>query len=288
MSAIRLHSPPALRLIDVSVFGEHDPDSAHPLLDEVSFSVSAGERVNVVGVNGSGKSTLARLIAGLYTGWRGGAIERGFAGNAASPIVLQRPESQLFGETPGEEVQFALEWRQVPQDQIDMRVTRALDAVGLLRHANTGWNRLSGGQKQLAAIAAAVACESPLLVFDEATSMLDEENRRIVIRLTDELQKRGTAVIWVTQRLDELQPNTRTVALADGQICYDGDGRTFLYGKPGEASPCEKSGLRLPYMATLALAWRSAGKLVDPLPVTDEEWQEVLYDGQRGTAFSQI
>lgn len=288
LSAQRYASSAALRLIDVSVFGEHDPDCANPLLDEVSFTLSAGERVNIVGVNGSGKSTLARLIAGLYTGWKGGAIDRGFAGNSASPIVLQRPESQLFGETPREEVQFVLEWRQVPQEQVDASVERALAAVGLLNYADTSWNRMSGGQKQLAAVAAAVACDSPLLVFDEATSMLDEVNRQSVLKLADDLQRRGTAIIWVTQRLDELKPYERTVAIAEGQIRYDGDGRTFLYGKLGEASPCESSGLRLPYMAALALAWRSIGQLADPLPVTDEEWQEVLSDGLRDTAFSRL
>jgi energy-coupling factor transporter ATP-binding protein EcfA2 len=274
-----------LRLTNVSVFGDHDPDSAKPLLDGVTLTISPGERLNLVGVNGSGKSTLARLIAGMYSGWKGGVMERGFAGQAAAPIVLQRPESQLFGETPREEVQFALEWRQVPHEQVGARVKQALEAVGLLPYADAGWASLSGGQKQLAAIAAAVASESPLIVFDEATSMLDEINRLKVLKLADTLQRKGTAVVWVTQRLDELKPDDRTIALAEGKIRFDGDGRSFLYGQYGETSPCELCGLRLPYMATLALAWRSAGLLSDPLPVTDEEWQEVLGDGQRAATF---
>src|SRR5690606_24730156 len=172
---------------------------------------------------------LARLIAGLYDGWRGGEIERGYAGMRASPVVLQRPQSQLFGETPREEVQFALEWQQVPPEEIAEKANRALEAVGLTDCADTRWEGLSGGQMQLAAIAAAAACESPLLVFDEATSMLDEANRDAVLSLARQRHRQGTAIVWVTQRLDEIGPADRVIALVDGRLHYDGNGRTFLH-----------------------------------------------------------
>ncbi len=268
-----------MRLFGVTVHA--DSEAAAPMLDEISLSLAAGEWIHVVGVNGCGKSTLARLLAGLYDGWRGGEIDRAFAGMRAAPVVLQRPQSQLFGETPREEVQFALEWHQVPPDRIANRVNRALEAVGLSDWADTRWEGLSGGQMQLAAIAAAAACESPLLLFDEATSMLDDANRGAVIKLARDRHRRGTAIVWVTQRLDEIGAADRVVALADGRLLYDGDGRTFLYGKQDEGSPCEACGLRLPYLAEAAREMKRRGRLANPLPLSDEEWREVLGDARR-------
>lgn len=276
------HSPFPLQLFGVSVYAGSESGAADPLLDEVTLRVEAGEWIHIVGVNGSGKSTLARLLAGLYDGWRGGAIDRGFAGAKTSPVVLQRPQAQLFGETPREEVQFALEWHQVEPALMGERVERALAAVGLSAVADVRWEGLSGGQMQLAAIAAATACESPLLVFDEATSMLDEANRDTVLKLARGLQHAGTAVLWVTQRLDEIGADDRTVALSGGRIEYDGDGRTFLYGAHDRQSPCEACGLRLPYMAALALELRRMGRLSEPLPVSEDEWREVWGNAQVG------
>jgi len=263
-----------MQLFGVTVHA--DSEAAAPMLDEISLSLAAGEWIHVVGVNGCGKSTLARLLAGLYDGWRGGEIDRGFAGMRAAPVVLQRPQSQLFGETPREEVQFALEWHQVPPDRIADRVNRALEAVGLSDWADTRWEGLSGGQMQLAAIAAAATCESPLLVFDEATSMLDDANRTAVIKLARDRHRRGTAIVWVTQRLDEIGADDRVVALADGRLIYDGDGRTFLYGEQDGRSPCEACGLRLPYLAETAREMKRRGRMADPLPMSDEEWREVF------------
>jgi energy-coupling factor transporter ATP-binding protein EcfA2 len=123
-----------------------------------------------------------------------------------------------------------------------------------------------------------------LLVMDEATSMLDEENRDLVIQVVREIHREGTAVLWVTQRLDELEAEDRVVAIDSGRIAYDGGARAFLYGEPGSAgrdappesvSPCLRAGLRLPYLMELALELRRLGKLSDPLPMTEREWQRV-------------
>jgi energy-coupling factor transport system ATP-binding protein len=256
-----------------------------PILEEIELTFGAGEWVNVAGVNGSGKSTLARLLAGLHVEGCMGTIDRGFAGEYASPIVLQRPEAQLFGETPREEVQFALEWREVLPERMKELTERALSAAGLLELADMRWEGLSGGQKQLAAVAAASAMACPLIVFDEATSMLDDANRKAVKELAKDLQRQGTTVVWVTQRLDELDPEERTVAMAGGRIQYDGDCRTFFYGSSERQSPCEACGLRLPCMAAFALELKKRGRLNDPLPMTDQEWREVWGNEPAGAGF---
>jgi energy-coupling factor transporter ATP-binding protein EcfA2/energy-coupling factor transporter transmembrane protein EcfT len=237
---------------DLSVYGDKESAELSPRLSHVNLTISPGEWIVVVGVNGSGKSTLVRILAGLYPAEMVGEVARGFAGEAASPIVLQQPRAQLFGETPREEVMFALEWKGIEAEEIPLLTEEALVRTGLMVHADEPWERLSGGQQQLAAIAAATATATPLIILDEVTSMLDEANRSIVMDQARELHRNGTAVIWVTQRLDELELDTRVVALGEGSVVYDGRAQDFLYGIEGEASPCERCGLRLPYMAAFA------------------------------------
>ncbi|TJY43080.1 ABC transporter ATP-binding protein [Cohnella pontilimi] len=273
-----------LLLDGVSVAVTNEAGDLAALLDNVDLSLNPGEWLNVVGVNGSGKTTLARILAGLYVEGSAGSLSRGFAGESASPIVLQRPEAQLFGETPREEVLFALEWRQVPSHEIAGRTEETLRMTGLLELADVRWEGLSGGQRQLAAVAAAAACSAPLIVFDEAASMLDETNRAVVLGLARELHQQGTAIVWVTQRLDELMPGDRVIAMADGRVIYDGLVRAFFYGdeeNPDGLTPCESCGLRLPYMSALALQWKRAGRWSGLLPVTQQEWREVWGNAER-------
>ncbi|RKP55542.1 ABC transporter ATP-binding protein [Cohnella endophytica] len=283
---MKKRSAERMTLKDVSVYGENELDEAQVRLENITLSISAGEWLNVVGVNGSGKSTLVRLLAGLHTFGAVGELERGFAGERGSPIVLQQPKAQLFGETPREEIVFALEWRGIEGQEIAAQAERALERAGLSELADEPWSRLSGGQQQLAAIAAATAsvADAALVVLDEVTSMLDESNRDSVLRMVRGLHREGTAIVWVTQRLEELVPEARVVALREGTVFFDGRARDFLYGEavgvpaadPSPVSPCLRAGLRLPYLATLAIELRKLGKLNDPLPVTSEEWRKVM------------
>jgi len=281
-----------LRLDSATVFAAGEEEDRVALLRDISLEIAPGEWVNVVGVNGSGKSTLARLLAGIVPPGLEGAIRRGFAGEGASPIVLQQPKAQLFGETPREEAVFALEWRGAEAGALEGLAERALSRAGLAELADEPWERLSGGQRQLAAFVAATAADAPLVVLDEATSMLDDDNRRTVRRLARELCEGGAAVVWVTQRLDELEPDDRVVAIGDGRLVFDGRGREFLYGSSesdglsgSEASPitpCLGAGLRLPYLPALALELRRLGKLKDPLPMTEREWQHAWGNASNG------
>ncbi|WP_181909615.1 energy-coupling factor ABC transporter ATP-binding protein [Paenibacillus taihuensis] len=288
-----------LILSDVNMERFLESGEVSPRLDHIDFSLAPGEWVHIVGTNGSGKSTLARLLAGLTIDGVQGTWNRGFAGNRPMPYVMQQPDSQLFAETPRQEVRFALEWQGVSADEILHRTEAILTRTGLLSIGDVPWERLSGGQRQLAAVAAASAASAPLIVFDEATSMLDEQSCTEVLRLARELHRQGTAVVWVTQRLQEIEGSGRVVAMLDGRIVFDGLGSDFLYGSEAEAeadadadadavagavalrtphtlTPCQACGLRLPYLPALALELGRQGKLKRPYPETAAEWEQVL------------
>jgi energy-coupling factor transport system ATP-binding protein len=269
-------------LSGISVVNISESGEARHALEDIDLTLKPGEWLNLVGVNGSGKSTLARLIAGLTVEGAQGAMNRGFAGEGPSPYVMQQPDAQLFGETPREEVAFALEWRGTPTGEIRAKTERALELTGLLPYADFPWERLSGGQRQLAAAAAAAAAagDAALIVFDEAASMLDDTSRNRLRQLAARINDRGTAVVWVTQHLDELAPDKRVTALSDGKIVFDGAGREFMYGGQGgptsQRTPCEECGLRLPYLASFALELYRQGKIDTPLPLSADEWRKVL------------
>ncbi|MCQ6560092.1 energy-coupling factor ABC transporter ATP-binding protein [Paenibacillus mendelii] len=268
-----------LELSDLSIYGSSE-DSKR-IIGPISLTVAQGEWLNLVGVNGSGKTTLARLLAGLTMEGAAGEWSRGFAGDMPSPYVMQQPEAQLFGETPREEVHFALEWLGVSAQEIAPRADRILQETGLLSLTDCTWDQLSGGQRQLAAVAAAAAGEAPLIVFDEATSMLDDRSSRRVQQLARSLHGKGTAVVWVTQRLHELEPSARVIAMLGGGIQYDGRVREFLYGDESRdpaagTAPCERCGLRLPYLAALGVELKRLDRDESPSPVTVDEWRRVL------------
>jgi len=266
----------ALCVRGLTVPADPEHPAARPRLDRIDLKLNPGEWLNVVGVNGSGKSTLARVLAGLPETGATGFMARGFAGPDPAAYVMQNPDAQLFGETLREEIRFVLEWSGRSAESFAGRTEAALSLSGLRALADRPWASLSGGQRQLAAAAAAAAGGGPLIVFDEATSMLDDASGRALRELADRLYLGGAAVVWATQRLEELEPDRRVVALRDGRLVFDGDGRTFLYGEsPGtEPPPCVRCGLRLPYLAELAIEMHRLGAWAPPLPMSEEEWKQ--------------
>jgi len=250
-----------MRLWQLYAGREPFEEGAPAVLDGVDWTLHRGEWVYVVGTNGSGKSTLGRIVAGLgFPGeLRAETWDRGFAGETPAPYVMQQPDAQLFATTPREEVAFALEWLGTERSAIAGLVDSALEEVGLTEAADLPWSELSGGQRQLAAVAAAAAGRAPLLVMDEATSMLDSVSQARVRRLVSRLHREGAAVVWITQRIEELEPGRRIVALEDGRLAYDGRVDEFLFGETSEDSargepPCVRCGLRLPYEIELSRA----------------------------------
>lgn len=267
----------------VSASSESAEGAGTPRLDKIDFALNPGEWVNLVGVNGSGKSSLARLLAGLPIDGAQGSWDRGFAGATPSPYVMQQPDAQLFAETPREEIRFALEWRGLAPERILTETEAILRETGLQAVGDLPWERLSGGQRQLAAVAAASAAKLALIVFDEATSMLDGQSREGVRAIAAQLHEGGAAVVWVTQRLQEIGASERTVALSEGRIVFDGTGGQFLYGSsypisfgPDADPPCLACGLRLPYASRLALELGRIGLLQPPYPETAGEWEAAL------------
>lgn len=196
----------------------------HPILQDLTFTLPVGSSTAIIGPNGSGKSTLVKLMAGLLSPTSGQVtVQDGTVG-----IVFQNPENQFVGSTVAEDVAFGLENQQIPTSQMPARIHNALQQVGMLDYAHSAVDQLSGGQKQRVAIAGVLAMQPAVMIFDEATSMLDPLGRQQVMDIIDSLAKSGMTIVSVTHHLDEAERVDQILALQQGKIVAAGPSHQVL------------------------------------------------------------
>lgn len=197
-------------------------------LSGVSFRISHGESVALVGENGSGKSTLLLHMNGCLTPSQG-TIRIG--DNVLSKdnldivrravgMVFQNPDDQLFMPTVFDDVAFGLLNLGIPRDEIEARVSEVLETVGAFHIMKRPPYKLSQGEKREAAIATVLAMSPDILVMDEPTSSLDPKSRRRLIEL---LKTFKHTKIIATHDLDmALDLCERTIVIHKGRITADG------------------------------------------------------------------
>ena len=186
------------------------PGAEQPVFPPLDFSIGEGETVALRGDSGVGKSSLLLCACGLIPG----SIPAETAGELrlfgrpiadytraeltqAVGMVFQDPETQLFCGTVELEVAFGLENLCVPPDEMRERVCEALETVGLWERRGTSPSLLSGGQKQLLALAAVLVLRPRLLLLDEALSQLDACAAASMLDVLRQLQSAGQTMIFV-------------------------------------------------------------------------------------------
>jgi energy-coupling factor transport system ATP-binding protein len=258
-------------LIELREVSVYLPGREEAVLHQVSGAIREGEWLTIAGRNGSGKSVLGRLLAGL-DGRYSGEIGRSAQG-ASVRLVMQNPEAQLIGETVEEDLRFGMECAGIPPEEMETRQQEALAATGLDGLEACPVGSLSGGQKQLLALAGALAVRPSVLIADEATSMLDPEARRRLLSVLQSFQKRGMTVIHITQLLEEAAYAGRIWALDEGKLVFEGSPEDFFYGRTdsptGESnSPCRAAGLLPPLTVAITEQLKLRGLLTDRFPLT--------------------
>ncbi|PRB15533.1 energy-coupling factor ABC transporter ATP-binding protein [Microbacterium sp. MYb62] len=196
-----------------------------PVLRDVTVELSA-PTIAVIGANGSGKSTFARLLNGLVAPSSGTVSVHGrdsmrdrAAVRRQVGFVFTNPDAQILMPTPAEDLALSLRGRS-PFDTAAL-VRATLEAHGLGDHADVPASSLSGGQKQMLALASVLITEPALIVADEPTTLLDLRNAR---RIGDLLLAQQAQVVVVTHDL-ELAARCATAVLFD-------DGRVSATGEP--------------------------------------------------------
>ncbi|MGP9723383.1 energy-coupling factor ABC transporter ATP-binding protein [Corynebacterium sp. AOP40-9SA-29] len=184
------------------------------------------QRISIVGANGSGKSTLIRMINGL-TPATSGTVEvdgvpvgrRGRKVRGAVGFLFSDPDNQIIMPSVAEDVAFSLRGSGLSRPQIAERVAHALRAVGLEGKDEQSPHLLSGGEKQMLALASITALSPQVVVADEPSCLLDLVNRNRLRRTLDSLEQQ---VITVTHDLDLAADADRTICVDDGRIVGDG------------------------------------------------------------------
>ncbi|SES00659.1 energy-coupling factor ABC transporter ATP-binding protein [Actinokineospora terrae] len=222
-------TPPAL-LVERLAYAYPD---GHQALFGVNLRVEQGERVAILGPNGAGKTTLVLHLNGVLTG-QGKVAVTGLEVNKQNMkevrrrvgIVFQDPDDQLFMPTVRDDVAFGPANFGLRGPELDARVKRALDDVGMTEHADRSPLHLSGGQRRRVALATVLACDPDVLVLDEPSANLEPRARR---ELAEVLLGLGRTTVMVTHDLPyALQLCPRSVLVDGGVVVADGPTRDLL------------------------------------------------------------
>lgn len=227
LSRPRLHGEIEFRKV---TFGY--PGQTVPTLDTVSFRVTPGERVAILGRIGSGKTTIEKLVAGFFEPQSGTILMDGVDIRQIDPVDLRRnvgcvlQEVHLFSGTARENIVLSL-----PHAD-DSQILAASQIAGcdewISRHpqgydlpVGEGGNRLSGGQRQTIGIARAILPDPPILLLDEPTSHMDHASE-VRFRLRFEPYIKGKTVLLVTHRSSLLSLVDRIIVIDNGRVVADG------------------------------------------------------------------
>ena len=237
--------------------------ASKPVVNDVSLHFSQGEYAAIVGPNGSGKSTLAKLINSLLLPSAGkitvmGMDTKDFRWDVRSKVgmVFQNPENQLIASTAEEEIAFGPENLGIPTDEIKSIIDTTLEIVGLedFRYKSPG--NLSGGQKQRLAIAAVLAMKSQYIILDEATSMLDKEGKREILKTIEDINKQHLlGIIHITHDMSEAAGANRIIVMNEGRVIADDTPKQIF----SNAYKLMEIGFKLPKVTELANALVNKG-----------------------------
>jgi len=216
-----------------------DVGGSRTILQPTTLSLTE-QRIGVIGSNGSGKSTLARLINGLVLPSAGRVAVGGLDVARQGAAVRRRvgftftdPAAQLVMPTCVEDVELSL--RRTVKDRVSRRALalETLARFGLSERAEVSVHALSGGQRQLLALAGVLATSPEVLVTDEPTTLLDLRNTRMVGDLLFSLPQQ---LVLVTHDLDLVRRCDRVLVVEDGRVCYDGDAKAAVAHYVGAVS----------------------------------------------------
>ena len=248
-------------IISFAHFGFQYTAQAEPTLYDIDLTISKGEKVLIAGPSGCGKSTLAHCINGLipnsYPGRSTGTLTVGgkdaktlslFDLSQVVGTVLQDSDGQFIGLTVAEDLAFALENDEMPQDKMKNLVTEIAQVVDVEKVLGNAPQEISGGQKQRVALGGVMVSGVDVLLFDEPLANLDPATGKKAVELIDEIQKKtGCAVIIIEHRLEDVlhRKVDRIVLMGEGRILYDGDPDTLLC-----TDMLPRSGIREPLYVT--------------------------------------
>lgn len=230
-------------------------------LNGVDLHINTGEFVCILGGNGSGKSTLSKHINALLTPDEGRVCVDGidtqqqdqwYLIRSNAGMVFQNPDDQIVATLVENDVAFGPENLGLSPEELRARVTEALKAVGLQGFELRETTALSGGQKQRVAIAGVLAMHPGVLIFDEASAMIDPRGRKGLLKVAKSLHDAGMTIIMVTHFMEEAALADRVIVMKDGKPVLDGTPADVLT----RADEMRELNLDIPFATELSIELR--------------------------------
>lgn len=243
----------ALEINDLSFSYDNKVDAIH----FIQLTIEAGKYVAIVGHNGSGKSTLAKLILGLLEKKEGKIIVFGQEVNEKNidtirqeiGIVFQNPDNQFVGSTVREDIAFGLENRCIPYEEMEARIHEFAKKVQMEEFLDKEPSNLSGGQKQRVAIAGVLAMHPKMIIFDEATAMLDPRGKKEIREVIEEMRKENPdlTILSITHDMEEASKADEVIILSHGTKVLQGNASEVL----SHTDILQNLNLKLPFLSEL-------------------------------------
>lgn len=198
-------------------------------LNDVNVTIKDGEFVAIVGPSGSGKSTLMHLVGGLDTPTSGSIYVDGNDISKLKDKQMSKYRNETIGfvfqafnlentQTALENVMMPLIFAGVGGKERKAKAKKALEMVGLGDKIKHKPNEMSGGQRQRVSIARALVNEPQIIFADEPTGNLDSKNGELIMKLLNDLNKKGYTIIMVTHNMEEARNSKRIIKIKDGQV----------------------------------------------------------------------
>lgn len=198
------------------------------VLKDINLTIKEKEFVTIIGKNGSGKSTLLKLIGGITKATEGQILideinlsdkNKFMDIRKKVGIVFQNPENQIIFNNVHDDLAFGI--KNLSLDNIDERIKKSLETVGMSDFQNTEAYNLSMGQKQRITIAGVLSMGTKYLVMDEPTAMLDSEGKETVYALVRKLREEGYTIIYATNVMDEILYSDRVIVMEKGVVAKE-------------------------------------------------------------------
>ena len=258
------------------------PDGTQSL-SEIGLEIRRGEFIGILGANGSGKTTLLKVMDGLLKDFEGSVELDGRGVRQLTPkeiygkvgLIFQNADEQLFAPTVFEDVAFGPTNMGLSEEEVGLRVTRALKDVDMEGYGGRSIHHLSFGEKKRVCLAGLLAMGQEMLLLDEPTDGLDPMGEYRMMNLLTRLNKeKGITIVMATHRVD-------LVPLFLDRLYILSRGRIVRGGRPEEVftTPDEMEGmkLRLPQIAELIYRLKHDDQLpFDKIPLTIGEAREEI------------
>ena len=226
-------------------------------INDVSFSIDAGKYIAIIGHNGSGKSTFAKLLMGLLEPNENSIKEFGIDLNRKTVnelrnrmgIVFQNPDNQFVGATVRDDLAFGLENRCVKREDMDAIINEYAEKVNMVEFLDKEPENLSGGQKQRVAIAGVLSMNPEIIIFDEATAMLDPKGKKEIRETILKMKKENPSmtILSITHDIEEAYQADEVIAFNDGKIVFQGKPEDVLV----DEKKLQEIGLDIPFVVSL-------------------------------------